>query len=72
LVIHDKTLNEVAAILSTVFDKNIEVSPTVSTCRMSAKIEYETITDVLNIIKETLGVEWKNEPKRIFIYGKGC
>jgi ferric-dicitrate binding protein FerR (iron transport regulator) len=72
LVLKDKSLQEVAAILSKLFNKTVEVSPSVAACTLSAKIEYETIDDILVIIKETLGVEWKHDSHKIYIYGKGC
>jgi transmembrane sensor len=72
LVLKDKSLQQVAAILSKLFNKTVEVSPSVASCTLSAKIEYETIDDILVIIKETLGVEWKHESHKIYIYGKGC
>jgi transmembrane sensor len=72
LVLKDKSLQEVAAILSKLFNKTVEVSPSVASCTLSAKIEYETIDDILVIIKEALGVEWKHDSHKIYIYGKGC
>jgi transmembrane sensor len=72
LVMKDKSLQEVAVILSKLFNKTVEVSPSVASCTLSAKIEYETIDDILVIIKETLGVEWKQDSHKIHIYGKGC
>jgi ferric-dicitrate binding protein FerR (iron transport regulator) len=72
LVLKDKSLQQVAAILSKLFNKTVEVSPSVASCTLSAKIEYETIDDILVIIKETLGVEWKHDSHKIYIYGKGC
>ncbi|SKC46853.1 FecR family protein [Ohtaekwangia koreensis] len=72
LVLKDKSLQKVAAILSKLFNKTVEVSPSVASCTLSAKIEYETIDDILVIIKETLGVEWKNDSHKVYIYGKGC
>ena len=72
LVLKDKSIQQVAAILSKLFNKTVEVSPSVASCTLSAKIEYETIDDILVIIKETLGVEWKHDSHKIYIYGKGC
>jgi transmembrane sensor len=72
LVLKEKSLQEVAAMLSKLFNNTVEVSPSVASCTMSAKIQYETIDDILVIIKETLGVEWKHESHKIYIYGKGC
>jgi ferric-dicitrate binding protein FerR (iron transport regulator) len=72
LVIKDKSLQEVATMLSKLFNKTVEVSPSVASCTLSAKIKYETIDDILVIIKETLGVEWKHDSDKIYVYGKGC
>lgn len=72
LVLKDKSLQQVAAILSKLFNKTVDVSPSVASCTLSAKIEYETMDDILAIIKETLGVEWKHDSHKIYIYGKGC
>lgn len=72
LTLKKKSLKEVATILSELFNKKIEVSQSVSSCALSAKIEYESIDDILNVIKETLGIEWKYESNKIYIYGKGC
>lgn len=72
LVLKDKSLEEVAVILSKLFNKTVAVAPSVASCTLSAKIEYETMDDILVIIKETLGVEWKRDSDKIYIYGKGC
>ncbi len=72
LVLKDKSLQEVAAMLSKLFNKTVAVAPSVASCTLSAKIEYETMDDILVIIKETLGVEWKRDSDKIYIYGKGC
>jgi ferric-dicitrate binding protein FerR (iron transport regulator) len=72
LVLKDKSLQEVAAMLSKLFNKTVAVAPSVAPCTLSAKIEYETMDDILVIIKETLGVEWKRDSDKIYIYGKGC
>jgi ferric-dicitrate binding protein FerR (iron transport regulator) len=72
LVLKDKSLKEVAVMLSKLFNKTVEVSPSVASCRLSAKIKYETIDDILIILKETLGVEWQHDSHKIYIDGKGC
>lgn len=72
LILKERSLKEVAQIISELFNKNVEVAPSISSCTLSAKIEYETIDDILIIIKETLGVEWKYNSNQIHIYGKGC
>jgi transmembrane sensor len=72
LVLKDKSLQEVAVMLSKLFNKTVAVAPSVASCTLSAKIEYETMDDILVIIKETLGVEWKRDSDKIYIYGKGC
>lgn len=71
-VIKDKSLGEVAAMLSKLFSRRIEVSEKVASCRISARIKYETIADILDVIDDTLGTEWKEESTRIYLYGKGC
>lgn len=72
LIIRDKDLTEVASLLSGLFDKQIDVSPTLSACRISGKVKFETIADVLNIVKQTLDIEWKEDSNTIHVYGKGC
>jgi ferric-dicitrate binding protein FerR (iron transport regulator) len=72
LILKEKSLKEVAEILSELFNKKVEVSPSVASCTLSARIQYETIDDILIIIKETLGVEWKYDSSKIYIDGKGC
>jgi transmembrane sensor len=72
LTLKKKSLKEVAEILSKLFNKNVEVDPSIASCTMSAKIEYETIEDILIIMKETLGITWKYESTKIYIDGKGC
>jgi ferric-dicitrate binding protein FerR (iron transport regulator) len=72
LTLKDKSLKEVAAILSKLFRRKVEVAPAVSSCTLSAKISYETIEDILNILKETLTIEWRNNSDIIYIDGKGC
>jgi transmembrane sensor len=73
LILKDKSLKEVAAMLSELFHKPVEVSPSVAACKLTAKIQYKTIDDILAVIKETLGVEWKHDSnKKTFIYGNGC
>jgi ferric-dicitrate binding protein FerR (iron transport regulator) len=72
LVLKDKSLKEVATMLSRLFHVTVDVSPSVASCTLSAKIQYETIDDILGVIKETLGVEWKHEAGKTYIYGKGC
>jgi transmembrane sensor len=72
LILKEKSLKEVAGMLSKLFNKTVEVSPAVAACTLSAEIQYETIDDILLVIKETLGVEWKYEANKIYIDGKGC
>jgi transmembrane sensor len=73
LILKEKSLKEVAGLLSELFNKKVEVSPAVASCTLSARIQYETIDDILIIIKETLGVEWKYvSNNKIYIDGKGC
>jgi ferric-dicitrate binding protein FerR (iron transport regulator) len=71
LILEMKSLKEVAEILSKLFNKKVEVSPTIASITLTAEIQYETIDDILIIIKETLDVEWKYDSNRIYIYGKG-
>jgi transmembrane sensor len=72
LTLKNRSLKEVAAILSKLFNRKVSVSPPVSECTLSAKISYETIEDILNILKETLEIEWSNDSNTIYIHGKGC
>jgi transmembrane sensor len=73
LTLKEKSLKEVAEILSKLFSKKVEVDPSIAFCTMSAKIEYETIEDILTIMKETLGITWKYDSEnKIYIDGKGC
>ena len=71
LILKGKSLKEVAAMLSVLFNKTVEVSPAVASRTLSAKIQYETIDDILVVIKETLDVEWKYDSTKIYIHGKG-
>ena len=72
LVIDNKTIAEIAALLEKLFDKKVKVAESIAGCRMSAKIKYETINDVLQLIEDTLDVKWRYESNHVFIYGKGC
>jgi transmembrane sensor len=72
LTLKEKSLKEVAEILSKLFNKRVEVDPSIASCTLSAKIEYETIEDILIIMKETLGITWKYDSTKIYIDGKGC
>lgn len=72
LILKEASLKEVAKILSKLFNKKVEVSPSIASCTLSVKMQYETIDDILSVIKETLGVEWKYEHDKIYIHGKGC
>jgi ferric-dicitrate binding protein FerR (iron transport regulator) len=72
LILTEQSLKDVALILSELFNKKVDVAPTVAACTLSAKIEYETMEDILAILKETLGIEWKTELNKVYIYGKGC
>jgi ferric-dicitrate binding protein FerR (iron transport regulator) len=71
LILEMKSLKDVAEILSKLFNKRVEVSPAIASITLSAEIQYETIDDILIIIKETLDVEWKYDSNKIYIYGKG-
>lgn len=72
LFLKEKSLKEVAEILSNIFNKKVAVDPSIASCTISAKIDYETIEDILTILKETLGITWRYDSNKIYIDGKGC
>ncbi|MBT1686845.1 FecR family protein [Dawidia soli] len=72
LTLKEKSLKEVAVMLSKLFDRKVEVDAAIASCTLSAKIEYETLEDILNIINETLGTKWRTDSNTLYIYGKGC
>lgn len=68
----NKSLSEVAMILSNLSQKPVVVSNKISECKLSLKINYERIEEVFDIIAETLEIKWNEEATRIYFDGQGC
>lgn len=66
-------LSEVADVLGKFFHRKIRVmNPEIEKCPLSVTFKNEDLATILNIIKELLDVEIKQEKDQIGIYGKAC
>lgn len=72
LIFEDDSLRRIAEVLSQEFGKPFEVAEAIAGCQLTATIPFETWQEVVEIITETLGLDWKEENNVIRIYGEGC
>ncbi len=72
LQFQNKTLSQVSAILSQYTSKPVDVVPALSSCKLTLKIEYDQIEEVLDIIAETLEIQWREDSNKIIFYGEAC
>lgn len=67
-----ESLVEISNKLNDLFKKQVKIASAVENCTISAKIEFETIEDVLDIITETLELNWRMDGDTIIIDGDAC
>ncbi|MCR9250771.1 MAG: FecR family protein [bacterium] len=67
-----ESLVEISDKLNGLFKKKVKVASAIENCTISAKIEFETIEDVLDIITETLELSWRMDGDTIIIDGDAC
>ncbi len=67
-----ESLVEISNKLNDLFKKQVKIASAVENCTISAKIEFETIEDVLDIITETLELSWRMDGETIIIDGDAC
>ena len=73
MVFKNTPLNEVAALLTTVYHKPVRLSGDgLSDCRISATFDGQSLESVLNVLKTTLDLQIRNTGAGIELYGDGC
>lgn len=73
LVFDDETLAGVANTLQNVYQIPVKLAnPDLSRCRVTASFDNQSIESVLQVIKETLDLQVKQNGKEIEISGNGC
>lgn len=72
LTLHEQSMEATCKLLSELFGVAIEVSEEAKECEISAKVVYETMEDLLDIISLTLNLNWTKEENKIIFYGKTC
>ena len=68
----DLPIDQVVESLESVYWKRIEVSESISNCRLSAKMSKANLEDVLQTIELTLGVQSSLSGDTIYLDGDGC
>ncbi len=67
------TLKEVASILSSFYNRKIEIMDAkIAECPLSVTFKNENLATILDIIKELMDVKIIHKSETIGIYGKGC
>ena len=70
LSFENKSMKEVAKILSKLSEKPVVVSDKIAECKLSLKIDYERIEEVFDVIAETLDISWNENLKRYILMEK--
>ena len=73
LVFDNETLGQVVNTLRNVYQTPITLADSqLSGCRVTASFNAQSLESVLQVIKETLDLQLKQNGKEIVISGKGC
>ena len=73
LVFDNETLGQVVNTLRNVYQIPITLADSqLSACRVTASFNDQSLESVLQVIKETLDLQLKENVKGIVISGKGC
>jgi len=73
IIFSNDPLDVVAAALSKVYQADIRLSdPVLSSCRLTASFDNQSLESVLNVLKATLDVDVRNSGTLVEISGKGC
>jgi transmembrane sensor len=73
IVFNDESLNEVVKTLQDVYQTPVRlVNPQLSQCRVTASFNDQSLLSVLEVIKETLGLQVKHNGNSIELTGNGC
>ena len=73
LVFDNEMLAEVVNTLQNVYQTPVTIADSkLSECRVTASFSNQSLESVLQVLKETLELQVKQEGNRIEIYGKGC
>jgi ferric-dicitrate binding protein FerR (iron transport regulator) len=73
LVFSNTPLNEVAALLTKVYQTNIRLAGgNLNDCRITATFDRQSLESVLNVLKATLDLQVRNSGTGIEISGHGC
>ncbi len=72
LEFNGENLSKVANTLNELFGKSIQLEGPISDCTITAKIEFDTMEDVLEVIAETLDLSWRKDGETIILQGNGC
>ncbi len=70
LVFKNESLSSLVRKFERFYDVNIITDPEVDTIRFSGTLQYETIDELLNILKETQNIEAKKDGKSIYLTKK--
>ncbi len=66
------SMEGVAQVLSNTYHVDIEVSDAIKTCTIDVRFDNEEFTEVIKVIKSTLGIRSKVVGERLILYGDGC
>lgn len=65
-------LSDVIERLSNTYHRTFEIDPALTGCTVTVRFDNRSLNDVLSVLKSTLGLDIREEGKKLIITGPGC